>query len=233
MNEPKNIKTTAPFLADAFVDLNEPIFNTEKYSEFLNQNEKRLGLYKKYLVCKLHDSWIINISRQPENFKITLNDFSTYVFAAALIEKFKLPIDADNISFPLTIDLNGNLSVDYYQVDEAGMLKEIQPFDLDEYLYEQVIKIDGERIDIAFHFWKSSVKLDKPGESVIVLASIRHLTLTENQDYAWRELFGDGYDNYYEYFKEQFNSDRYVSDFHECLKLIDEFEQKKVQSTTR
>jgi hypothetical protein len=231
MNGPENIKTIAPFLADQFVDLDEPIFNIEKYIEFLTQNEKRLGLYKKYLVCKLHDSRIITISRQPENFKITLNDFSTYVFAAALIEKFKLSIDADNISFPLTIDLKGNLSVDFYSVNETGALKEIKPFDLDEYLYEQVTKIDRERIEIAFHFWKSNVKIDKQGEGVIVLASAQHLTLTENQDYAWKELFGNVYAKHYEYFKEQFNTGRYVSDFHECLKLIDEFEQRKEQGT--
>lgn len=227
MNTEKNILTIAPLLADDFIDLDEQIFDTDKYSEFLKQNDFRLGIFKKYLICKLHDSCIIDILQQDDKLTIILNDFSTYVFADAIIDKFKLNIDSDNILFPIQIEFADILSIDYYKVDDNGRLDKIEPVKLDEYLYEQVTKISEDKIEIVFNFWKSNINQDKPGESIIVIASARQLKITENQDKSWRELFGDTYNDFFNYFKEQFDSDRYVSDFHECLKLIDEFKQKK------
>jgi hypothetical protein len=227
MNTTRNIKEIAPLLADDFVDLEGSIFDIELYAEFLNKNSDKLGIFKKYLICKLHDSWIINIINQNDSFLIELNDFSTYVFAHSIIDKFKLSINADNIAFPLTIELKGNLKLEYYKVDDFGNLIEIEPLKLDEYLYEQVSKIKKDRIEIVFHFWKSNLDVDEPGERVIVIASAQNIVLTENQDKAWNEIFGNKYDKYYEYFKEQFDSDRYVSDHNECAKLITEFEHRK------
>jgi len=225
MTEKRNIQTIAPYLADDFVDLDEPIFNTDTYSIFLDNNAKRLGTFKKYLICKLHDSWVIDTKRDKDSFTITLNDFSTYVFADTLIEKSNLTIDSDHISFPLTIELAGNLKVEFNKVDDEGNLIQIDPTKIDEYLYEQVTHLDQEKIEIVFHFWKSNLKDDKPGERIIVIVSAKDLSLTENQDKAWKEVFGDKFNSLYKYFKEQFDSDRYVSDHNECEKLIDEFEQ--------
>jgi len=228
MTDKRNIQTIAPFLADDFVDLDEPIFNTDTYSAFLENNANRLGTFKKYLICKLHDSWVIDVNENVDKFSLILNDYSTYVFADKIIERYNLPIDSDNIVFPLTIELTGNLKVEFNKVDEDGNLIQINQTQLDEYLYEQVTHIDKEQIEIVFHFWKSNLKDDKPGERIIVIVSANNLTLTENQDQSWTEIFGDKFGELYKYFKEQFDSDRYVSDQNECEKLIDEFEQNQL-----
>jgi hypothetical protein len=228
MTDKRNIQTIAPFLADDFVDLDEPIFNTDTYSAFLENNANRLGTFKKYLICKLHDSWVIDVNDNIDKFSLILNDYSTYVFADKIIERYILPIDSDNIAFPLTIELTGKLKVEFNKVDEDGNLIQINQTQLDEYLYEQVTHIDKEQIEIVFHFWKSNLKDDKPGERIIVIVSANNLTLTENQDQSWTEIFGDKFDELYKYFKEQFDSNRYVSDQNECEKLIDEFEQSKL-----
>lgn len=228
MTEKRNIQTIAPYLADDFVDLDEPILNTGTYSIFLDNNANRLGTFKKYLICKLHDSWVIDTKQDNDIFTITLNDFSTYVFADTLIEKFNLTIDSDHISFPLTIVLAGNLKVEFNKVDDEGNLIQIDPTKIDVYLYEQVTHLDHEKIEIIFHFWKSNLKDDKPGERIIVIVSSKDLTVTENQDQAWTEVFGDKFNSLYKYFKEQFDSDRYVSDHNECEKLIDEFKQNQL-----
>ena len=225
MTVKRNIQTIAPLLADDFVDLEELIFDTDKYSTFLNNNATRLGTYKKYLICKLHDSWIIETKLDNDRFTITINDFSTYVFAYTLIEKSNLSIDSDHISFPLTIRLVGNSKVEFNKVDDDGNLIQIDPIKIDEYLYEQVTQLDHEKIEIVFHFWKSNLKEEKPGERIIVIVSANDLIISENQDQAWRNIFGDKFNNLYKYFKEQFDSDRYVSNYNECKKLIDEFEQ--------
>lgn len=228
MNDKRNIQTIAPFLADDFIDLDEPIFDTDKYSVFLDNNSNRLGILKKYLICKLHDSWIIEVNESIDKFRLTLNDYSTYVFADKIIERNNLPIDSDNISFPLTIELTGDLKVEFNKVDDDGNLIQIEQTHLDEYLYEQVTHIDKEKIEIVFHFWKSNIKDDRPGERIIVIVSAKELSLIENQDQSWTEVFGDKFDDLYKYFKEQFNSDRFVSDQNECEKLIDEFEQNQL-----
>jgi hypothetical protein len=224
MNMIKNIRTIAPFLADDFVDLDESIFDTEEYARFLNQNSDRLGIFKKYSFCKLHDSWIIGIKTEKDRFEITLNDFTTFVFANTIIEKYKLPIDPEKISFPLTIEFDEKIEVEYNSVDENGDLRKIDPIDLDEYLYEQITRLDKDCVEIVFQLWKSNLKEDIPGEDIIVIVSGKDLTINENQDKAWNVTFGHDYDKIYDYFKAQFNSDRYVSDQNECEKLIEEFE---------
>jgi hypothetical protein len=222
----KNILTIAPLLAGNFIELDDSIFDINKYSEFLKQNNNRLGDFNKYLICKLHDSWIIDVLQQNDKLVITLNDFSTHVFADAIIDRFKLHIDSNNISFPVRIEFIDNLSIDYYNVNNNGKLDRIEPVELNEYLFEQITDITDDKIDIAFHFWRSNLKEDKPGESIIVVASSKYIKVTENQEKAWKEIIGDVYNDFYSYFSEQYISNRYVSDFHECIKLIEEFEQR-------
>ena len=80
---------------------------------------------------------------------------------------------------------------------------------------------------MVLHFWQSNA--DGPGQRIIVIVSAKNISLTENQDEAWFKLFGNKYDRYYNYFKQQFDSDRYVSDMQICTDLIDELDK----STTR
>lgn len=44
-------------------------------------------------------------------FLISLNDFITFVFAEAIIEKFELDIDLDRFISPLLLEFKGNPSV--------------------------------------------------------------------------------------------------------------------------
>ena len=191
MNKEKSILSIAPLFAEYFIVSDELIFDTDKYSEFLKLNDFRLGVFKKYLICKLHDSWIIDILNQNDKLSIFLNDFSTYVFAKAIIDKFQISIDSDKISFPIQIEFIDNISVDYYRVDDNGKLNKIEPVTVDEYLYEQVTNITHEKIEIAFNFWKSNINYDKPGEHIIVIASARQLRITEKQNKSWSEIFWD------------------------------------------
>ena len=142
MSDKRNIQTIAPFLADNFVDLEEPIFDRDEYSNILKQNSARLGLFEKYLICKLHDSWVIELTQNLDSLKITLNDFSTHVFADAIIERKKINVPHDRLVFPLTIEFKGGLEFTYYTVEDSGFLKEIGVIGVDEYLYEQVIKTE-------------------------------------------------------------------------------------------
>jgi len=225
-NDKRNIQTIAPFLADDFVDLDEPIFDTDKYSVFLTENSTRLKNFKKYLIWKLHDSWITDFEIKSDKLKLNLNDFTTHVFADAIVEKFQVDVEHDKLVFPVILELKGNLNMEFFRVEEDGDLESIDQISVDEYLGEQILKLNNDLIEIAFELWHTNPNEDLPGERILMIASAKELNLTENQDEAWNEIFGKKYDDYYQYFKEQFESDRYVSDYTECLKLVDEYEEK-------
>ncbi|WP_053404614.1 hypothetical protein [Persicobacter sp. CCB-QB2] len=233
MIENRNIIEIAPFLADDFVDLDEPIFDLTQYSKFLDENSDQLGNLKKYLNGKLHDSWITNFELDEKKIQITLNDFSTHVFSDAMVERFDIKIDHDKLVFPLTLELKENLKVEFFQVEENGDLITIDQFSFSEYLGEQVLKLKHDQVKIAFELWHDNPNEDLPGDRILVLVSAKELELIENQDKAWNEIFGKKYDNFYQYFKEQFESDRYVSDYSECLKLVDEYKLKRKKPTAQ
>ena len=111
MTEKRNIKTIAPFLADNFVDFDEQIFDIDLYSKFLNDNSNILKNFNKYLFCLLHDSWIIDLEIKSDILILTLNDFSTHVFADAIVDKFNIDIEHEKLIFPLILELKGNLSI--------------------------------------------------------------------------------------------------------------------------
>ncbi|WP_194778642.1 hypothetical protein [Pararhodonellum marinum] len=226
MNDKRNIQTIAPFLANDFVDLDEPIFDTDKYSIFLTENSNRLKNFKKYLIWKLHDSWITDFEIKSDKLKLSLNDFTTHVFADAIVEKFKVDIEHDKLVFPVILEFKGNLNMEFFRVEEYGGLESIDQITVDEYLGEQILKLNDDLIEIAFELWHKNPNEDLPGERILMIASAKELNLTENQDEAWNEIFGKKYYDYYHYFKEQFESERYVSDYTECLKLVGEYNEK-------
>ena len=233
MKENRNIIEIAPFLAEDFVDLDEPIFDLKQYSRFLEDNSDQLGTLKKYLIGKLHDSWITNFELDEEKIQIKLNDFSIHVFSDAIVERFDIKIDHDKLVFPVTLEFKGNLKVEFFQVEENGDLKTIDQLSFSEYLGEQVLKLNPDHIEIAFELWHDNPEKDLPGDRILVLVSAKEMKLIENQDKAWSEIFGKNYDNYYQYFMEEFESARYVSDYSECLKLVDELRLKRKKPTVQ
>lgn len=223
MNRQKNILTVAPFLADDFVEASEIVFDVDQYQQFIQDNKQRFGLFGKYLICKFHDSWVIETNITDKLFSITLNDFSTHVFADAIVEKKNLDIEHEKLVFPIRLDFKTESKVTFNEVDDDGNLTEINPVKLDEYLYEQITSIDNNKVELAFTFWKTFQE-DKPGQRFVLLLTATEIVVTEKQDLAWQQIFGSDFDNYYQYFKKHFDSDRYVSDQHRCLELIDEYD---------
>lgn len=220
----KNIRTVAPLLAGDFVEVSDQVFNIGEYEKFIEINKSKLGLFANYLICKFHNSTIIETKVTDSRFTIVLNDFSTYVFASSIIEKNNLRIDTDNILFPIQLDFITEGKAIFYRVDDNGSMTEIEPFELDEYLYEQVISINNEIIEIVFELWKSANE-NQPGERFLITLTTTEIQITEKMDVAWRQVFGSHFDNYFHFFRKHFNSDRNVSDQHSCIELIEEYDK--------
>lgn len=227
MNSLKNIKELVPSFADDFMDLETEIFNRTNYQKFILSNLEKIGLLNKYINGKTHDSWIINSKLEDETYNLELNEFLTHVFADALIEKKKLKIDHDKLIFPIEIIFINVESIQFYNIDENGLAIPIPITKIDEYLYEQILTVTEKSIEIAFQFWKNSDSKSKPGERIVAIINSETIEVKEKQDEAWNQIFGKQYDEYYQHYKTQFNSDRHVSDYTECLKLVDEFEEHR------
>src|SRR5690606_13449909 len=141
-------------------------------------------------------------------------------FADALIKKKNLNIDHDKLVFPIQLNFETNTQVTFNEVDDDGNLTEMEPLALDEYLHEQIVSLDNEKIELALIFWSTSEN-DKPGQEIVLLLTAMDIVISEQQDSAWQQIFGTDFDDYYQYFKLHFTGDRFVADLHNCLKLID------------
>jgi hypothetical protein len=216
----KNIKDIVPLLADHFVDFECEALTFEKNNKLVVDNAQRFGLYYKYLGL-LHDSWIIKTNITNDKFSITLNDFTTHVFSDVIVDKKKLEIEHNKLVFPIHLDFE-TINLTFNTVDEHGKIQGIEPTTINEYLYEQIISIDNDKIEIGLVAWKDGIDNER-GQHILILMNVKNITLTELQDKAWTEIFGNTYDNYYKYFKTQLNSGRYLSDQSICNQLYEEY----------
>ena len=219
-----NIKEIAPYLEKDFIGLKKSDFDFSAYNEFLNNHEHVIGQFRKYMISRLHDSPILESSFNELSFKIQLNDFATMCFADALIIRKELQISTDKLVFLLDLQFIGIKKIAYFLVDDDGFLSPIDFVKTDEYLYEQITSIDGDGLEIVFHLWKTRNLPDDIDGRIIVQIQAQKLIINEQQDVTWIQLFGNQFDDYYNYFKTEFNKGRYLSDYSQCLKLIDEFD---------
>jgi len=226
MNKHINIKELVPSFAEDFIDLENEIFERIQYDELIAKNHRKIGLLNKYINGKLHDSWILNSKLTNETYQLELNDFATHVFSDAIIEKKNLRYEDEDLIFPIEINFHKVKKIQFYTINEKGFAMPIQITKIDEYLYEQILAISENSIEIAFQFWKNAESELNPGQRLVAIVGCESIELKEHQDEYWNKLFGNEYDEYYQYFKDQLNSGRYVSDLTECLKLIEEYEKQ-------
>jgi hypothetical protein len=217
----RKIQDIAPLLADHFLDVEIKTSTFEIYNSFLSKNAHRIGIYYKYLGV-LHDSWFIDSVFSDSNFSIILNDFTTHVFSDVIIEKKNLFIEHEKLIFPIQLDFDIT-SLSYNIVDETGEIHKIEPLIINEYLFEQIINIDNDKIEIGLVVWKDG-KNNEPGKHILILMDVKNIVVKEFQHEAWKEIFGNNYDHYYLYFKSQFDSGRYLSDQSSCSDLYEEYE---------
>jgi hypothetical protein len=219
----RNIQDIAPLLAGHFMDVESDATAFEENNKLVADNAQRLGLYRKYLGL-LHDSWFIDTNITADKFSITLNDFTTHVFSDVIVDKKKLNIEHDKLVFPIQLDFEIT-SITFNTVDEDDNIQPIEPASINEYLYEQIISIKNDKIEIGLVVWKDGID-DNAGQHILILMNVKNIIMKELQDNAWAAIFGTSYDNYYKYFKAQLDTGRYLSDQLNCYELYDEYERQ-------
>lgn len=217
------IQEIAPLLAEQFIDFDADSETVANYNKLLNANSQRIGLYYQYLPL-LHDSWFLDTTLTEKKYSTIINDYTRYLFSLALIERKKLEIDRDDLVFPIHIDFKIT-ELTFNRVDDNGIITLIEPTTIDVYLYEQILNVDADAIELGLVVWKNYQ--DEPGEHILILMKVKEIVVTEYQDKSWALIFGNKYDDYLDYFKSQLKEGRYLSDQSLCDELIAEFDKKK------
>ena len=132
----------------------------------------------------------MNSKLEDGTYKLKLNEFSTHVFADAIIEKKKLKIDHDKLVFPIEIVFKNVENIQFYKIDENGFAISIPITKIDEYLYEQILTVNEKSLEIAFQFWKNAESESKLGERIVVIVNFETIEVKEKQDEAWNKILG-------------------------------------------
>ncbi|MEO7213801.1 hypothetical protein [Mucilaginibacter sp.] len=215
----QSILDVAPQLAEYFIDVEfDPISVTANKKI----DDNRLGKYRLYLGL-LHDSWILKTTINPDRFFLRLNDFTTHVFADALVEKKGLKIQEAKLVFKIDIDFQIS-DITFNKVDDDGYIYHIKAVTIDEYLYEEIISVSPEVMQVALVAWANG-NGRKQGSKILILMEVKSIVLTEYLDSDWDYIFGKDYDKYYKRFKLELLNGTYLSDQSICGKLIDEIDR--------
>ena len=212
-----NIKDLAPQLASNFVEDIEEV-SAQTYREYQYYYKDIIGIGNKYFFGHLHDSEIISLKIINGNLSLILNDFSTLVFACALIDKMKLRINKRNLKFPFEIKTEETKHISLNIVENTGKIRQSKFKKLKEYLYEEIIEWSEENIEMAFDLWSSKLY---PECRYLLLVSCKKMDFKENQNEYWEKYFGEKYNANYEYFTNERNKGVYLSDYSLCEKLMD------------
>jgi hypothetical protein len=220
-NSALSIRDLAPQLAYHLIDIDNNQLVYEAYQRLIAENANQIGIFCKY-IGRLHDCGILSSMLSEKNFSITLNDFSTHIFADIIVEKVKLNIPQCKLVFPIQIDfVIDNLS--YNTVDDEGFIHRIEPTSITEYLYEEIISINQGKIELGIVAWKNDNQ-EETGQYILILLSAKSISVYEQQASAWREIFGNCFDAHYSYFRTQFENGRYLGSQSIAYELFDEVE---------
>jgi hypothetical protein len=114
---------------------------------------------------------IIKTNITSDKFSTTLNDFTTHVFSNVIVDKKKLDIAHDKLVFPIQLDFE-TTNLTFNTVDKDGNIQSIEPTTINEYLYEQIISFDKDKIEIGLVVWKDGID-EKPGQHILILSGHR------------------------------------------------------------
>ncbi|MFO7938905.1 MAG: hypothetical protein R6U66_04060 [Bacteroidales bacterium] len=219
----RKIQDIAPLLAPDFIEfkLNEAMIVA--HNRLLEEAKDRLGRLHNY-VPLLHDSRVLDLTTSAHHCSLLMSVYSRYAMACALIDKKGLHVDKERLIFPLAFDFKVK-TVTYNRVDADGTIVPIPPEPVSIYTHMQVISNSEQGVELGMVFFQEPGK--NPGKFVLLLLTATSIKVTEKQDDNWHQYFGDEYDHYLDYYKEQKAKGAYVSDSWICGKLIDELDRSR------
>jgi hypothetical protein len=190
------------------------------YDSFISSKHNIDDRIKNYFRSRLHDSWVEKISYQSNLLSITLNEFSSHCFADAISEHFNLNIPHKKRLLPLTLNF---LKVKDLSVSWINGNSKILPLNKDkfmsklsEFLYEEIIVFEKDKIVIGMLFWTGM----KGNKSYLLLqVECEDLYVEEAQREAFKLIFNNNYLDLFDLYWAKRQSGMYF-DYSTAIELI-------------
>jgi hypothetical protein len=176
------VKDIVPILADLFIsDYELSDQKLKDYQLFYISNLEKLGQLGKYLNNQMSDYEILSIEKGTNDLKFIINDLNYTLMAEEFVREKKLNIPLDDIVFPIIIKFQGVNSYSVNEVSCDGDLIEINDHSVfynSQILFDQLIYIDENNIEIGFSIWKY---IGTRGKNFLLLISANLCQVSEAQ----------------------------------------------------
>ena len=196
---------------------------SKSYSKFIDSKFEETPFIKNYFNFGMHDSWVTNMHFNREQLEITFNDFQTHCFVDALIEVSNEKIQHKKRVLPVILRFNNikKLSVAWVNKNSKIIFLNKNRYlpKLKEYLYEQVVTFEPDKISVGILFWS-----DLKGNKSYLLVEIEcgNLSIEEQQRNAFIQLFDGNHVELYDLYKVQRNNGL-CFDFSTSLEFIKKY----------
>lgn len=212
----KRIQKLCPGIADCFT---ERKLKKEARELYENKYEQIKGTTLYSYLRYLHDSQILEFIKNKNEISIMMNDFIFTNFIYALCEYKKINIDFKKQIFPVTFIFKNLKNYSFNKVKESGIIKSIDTIkfkNCKEYLYDEIISLDENGIEIGFVFYTNK------REKILFLISSCKIDIIENQLENFKKIFGEDYNGVLSVYLKRRQREEYLS-YTEELQMIQEY----------
>ena len=187
--ESNNIKEITPLLANVFLnDFDLTDNHLINYQQYYTLNESMLGPLGKYLNNQMSDSEVLCIESDEKRLKIVINDLNYCLMAEEIIRVRGLLLETKNLKFPCTFLFQDVLHYSINEIEINGQIAEIRDYSVIyncQILFDQLIYIDKNTIEMALVLWKYS---EGSGKNYLLLISAGSCSVLELQDEMLHQL---------------------------------------------
>lgn len=202
---------------------------SEKYASFISSENNFDEITKQYFGGRLHDSWVEKISYQSDQMSIVLNEFSSHCFADAIVEGFNLNIPHKKLIFPVALNFSKikNISISWVNGNSKIIPLNKEKFipKLSEFLYDQIITLEENKISLGMLFW-SGLKGNK--SDLLLQVECEKVNVDESQREAFIKIFGDKYLDLFDLYWAEKQSGNYF-DYSTAIELINKKTNKNIE----
>ncbi len=196
IGESNNIKDIAPILANVFMQdfvLTESLLC--EYQKYYHSKQEKLGLLYNYLNNQMSDYEIISIKKNDQLLTMVINDLNYCLMAEDIAREKNLEAEIQNVLFPCIFTFQGIKHYSISEVGENGELTEISDYSVisnPQILFDQLIYIDKDTIELGISLWKY---IGKTGKNFLLLITANNFEVLETQIEQFNKLVNGNISN--------------------------------------
>ncbi len=176
----------------------------KNYLKFIASKNDVVSNVATYFGGKLHDSWVTEVYYKNNQIGIALNEFASHCFSDAICEEFNIKIPHKKRILPIILNFS---RVKKFSVSRINNNSKILPLKkekflpkLKEFLFDEIIILDKNKIEIGIIFWSG---LNGNKSELLLQIECENLEIIQSQRKAFEILFKGKYLNLYDVYWEQ------------------------------